>query len=403
MLSNNDGCVIARSEEVKAMGIKMGAPYFKCRDVLAQHQTAIFSSNYELYADLSRRVMQVLEGFTPDVEYYSIDEAFLGFGSATATRPVPGLAIHQQVKQRTKIPVRVGIAPTKTLSKLASELAKREAKAGQVPVFDLGNHPDLDALLASVPVSDVWGIGRQYTRKLNGYGIFNARQLRDAPDAWVKRHLTVTGLRTVWELRGRSCLPLEEAPVPRKTLIRSRSFGEPTSDLETLMRAVAGHASRAAEKLRAEGLRAGYLHTFITTKHFGRGPHHSAALGVRLDGATAHTPDLIRAARACLQRCFRATTVRGVPYRYRKAGVILMDLVPEEPEQLHLFKAPTDGRLMEVMDTLNRAHGKGTVFLASCGSKHRAWTAGNPTGMKRQMQSPRYTTRWTELPVVSTG
>jgi len=240
VLSNNDGCVIARSEEAKALGIAMGAPYFQLREKLEREGVRVFSSNYALYGDMSRRVMAVLRSFSPHVEVYSIDEAFLELPRASEEElRSEALRIRERVGRWTGIPVRVGVGPTKTLAKLASE----RAKAVPEQVLALMRPEHIEAVLEETPVEEVWGIGRRHAARLEALGVRTARQLRDLPDRWVRRHLSVTGLRTVWELRGISCLPLELAAPPRRTLVRSRSFGRAVTDLMELREAVTMHAA----------------------------------------------------------------------------------------------------------------------------------------------------------------
>ena len=284
VLSNNDGCVISRTAEAKALGVAMGAPYFKVRRQLERDGVAVFSSNYTLYADLSRRVMAVLERFAPDVEVHSIDEAFL---TLPATRgpdgaPAPGererlealaAEVRQTVLSVTGIPVRVSIAETKTLAKAASEYAR-----GHGGAVCFWGHPDAAGFLDALPVREVWGIGPRWGARLEAVGTTTARQFMDLDDATLRRHYTVVGLRTAWELRGVPCIT-DGGPVTRRTLVRSRSFGTRTDDLPTVLEAVATHAARAAEKLRAEGLRAGALQAFVSTGRHGDGPHRHGALG----------------------------------------------------------------------------------------------------------------------------
>ena len=387
VLSNNDGCIIARSEEVKAMGIPMGAPYFKHKDRLKKQGVRVFSSNYALYADMSRRVMDVLHRFSPEVEVYSIDEAFVHLPhQSPEALAETARALRQRVLQWTGIPVRVGLGPTKTLAKVANKLAKRTPDG----VFSTVDHTDLDALLDTVPVGDIWGVGPAYRRRLEQEGVRTARALRDLPDVWVRRHLTVVGLRTVWELRGISCLPLELLPPTRKGITRSRSFGEPVEALGGLQEAVACYISRAAEKLRTFDLDAMVLQVFIMTNRFAHGPKYANAATVRLPCATNYTPELLKAALACLDRIYRPG------YAYKKAGVTLSGLVSHTPMQGHLFlqRDPRADALMHAVDRLNGRRGRHVVFLARCGVQ-RPWST------RRAHTSPHYTTRWDELPEVT--
>ncbi|MEL6614102.1 MAG: Y-family DNA polymerase [Bacteroidota bacterium] len=426
VLSNNDGCIIARSQEVKDMGIPMGAPFFKHRDELAAQGVRVFSSNYTLYGDMSRRVMACLETFTPDVEVYSVDEAFLTVPTPTVDRyPTPEAVcaemerrareIRARVLRWTGIPVRVSWAETKTLAKAASEWAKERLRAGGEPCVCLWGHPDRDDWLERMDVGDVWGVGRRWGQRLRDLGGSTAAKLSRMPDRVLRQRFNVVLLRTAMELRGISCLPLEQAPVTRQTLVKSRSFGEPTNEMRELSQAVATHASRAAEKLRREGLVAGRISAFATTKRFGQGPHRTGHRDEMLTEATADTTELVAAARRCLARAYVARDARGRPYRYRKAGVMLAEIRPEGTEQRGLFpvgeaRTPADRQrqraLMEALDAANRRFGKRAVVVASqgCPSSLSRARDGSPEApaweMRRERMSPRYTTRWDEVAAV---
>ena len=410
VLSNNDGCVVARSEEIKRLGIKMGTPLFKCRERLDAHQATVFSSNYSLYADLSNRVMQTLEGFTPAVDIYSIDEAFLELESASRTALLDlGKQITERVDQHIGIPVRVGMGPTKTLSKVASTKAKERYRIEPTtrPVAFI---EPTDAYLDIFDVGKIWGIGPAYRQKLNQHGIAVAAQFRDAPDVWIKHHLTVVGLRTAHELRGHSCMHLQEAETPRKSLVRSRSFGRATSELNDVKAAIATHVSQAASRLRSEGLKARHLSIFATTKYHGSGPHRSIRQAARLMQATHDTPTLIRASVQLLHRCFISQTRAGEGLNYRKAGVMLTELVPEEMVQLNLFESAPQidvkqAALMQVLDEINARFGRRSVQYATTMLGHRSTQRSgvNATAdwqMKSQRRSPGYTTSWQDVPVV---
>ncbi len=386
VLSNNDGCIIARSEEIKALGVPTGGPYFKYKRLLEQHHARVFSSNYALYGDMSQRVMQVLRQAAPEVEVYSIDEAFLHLTGIRC--PVDqARRARDTVRQWTGIPAAIGLGPTKTLAKIASRFAKRYPDYGGV--FDITDRRDVDDLLSLVHVGDVWGIGPQYTRRLLGQGIQTACQLRDARDAWVKKQLTIMGLRTVYELRGISCLPLEAVRPAKKGITCSRSFGERIETIAALEEAVAAYVTRVAEKLRAQQSIAAILSVFITTKTFGRGPHYQNSYTVTLPNPTAHTPDLIRYAHRCLAKIFKPG------FGYRKAGVIATGIMPQDAVQGDLFEKATpssETALMETVDAINQQWGRGTVFFAASGTR-RSW-------QMQQERSKRYTTRWDEVLVV---
>ena len=424
VLSNNNGCIIARSQEVKDLGVPMGAPFFKHREALADAGVRVFSSNYTLYGDMSRRVMETLATVTPDVEVYSIDEAFLSVPTppgppeaVCAEMELRAVEIRARVLRWTGVPVRVSWAETKTLAKAASEWAKAKLKAGGEPCVCLWGHPEREAWLGSMPVGDVWGVGRRWAAKLDALGATTASGLAAVPDGVLRQRFNVVLLRTALELRGVPCLPLEDAPVARQTLVKSRSFGEPTGDLGAISEAVATHAARAAEKLRREGLVAGRVEAFLTTKGFGSGPHRSGCEGEGLAEATADSTALVAAARRCLGRGYVGADGRGRPYRYRKAGVTLYEIRPAGTEQRGLF-AIADGdtgadrqrraALMEALDAANRKYGKRAVVVASQGcpsmlARTRAASGAPVWEMRREQMSPRYTTRWEELAVVRVG
>lgn len=406
VLSNNDGCVIARTEEVKALGVPMGAPFFKWKATLAAHDVQVFSSNYSLYADISRRVMQTLHTFTPDVEVYSIDEAFLVFAHEPSRPDVLsqarleelGRTICERVHQWTGVPVRVGIGPTKTLAKLAIEWAKRRARTGEFPAACLAPGPSLDTVLGQIPVHDVWGVGRRWTKRLHQDGVYTALQLRDLDVQWVRKHFHVVGLRLVHELRGLSCLPLDRAPAPRHSMVRSRSFGEAITDAVLIREAIAAHTARAAEKLRAEGLRAGALLAFATTKGHGRGPHIHVAHGLAVDPPTNHTAALIRASRRAFDACYRRAPPGGPPYRYKKAGIILSEITPARQTTLFDTEDPRLDALYRQIDAINARMGRRSAVFAGTGVRPRkekpSWV------MMRDLPHAAYTTQWAHLPVV---
>lgn len=409
VLSNNDGCVVARSEEVKALGVAMGAPFFKVREKLEASGTVVFSSNYELYADLSRRVMDTLRTFSPVVEVYSIDEAFLSIPA-----PIPrdredletfAREIRQRVLRWTGIPVRVSVAETKTLAKVGSEYAKALAKRGREPVVSLYGmqRDELDAVLASTPIGDVWGVGRAYSKRLPTVGIRTALGLARANDAWVRETMRVTGLRTALELRGVSCIPLEKVPPTRKSLVRSRSFSRPVTDVREMREAVATHAARACEKLRAEELAARAVQVFFHTGHEdAKGPHRSASLAADLPRATNVTPEVLHTTGRLVEELWRGADHRGRPYLYRKAGVLMLDLTRAKPAQGHLFMPEPEGMddLMAALDRVNGRFGKRTVFMAAEGSGREDTETGQEWAMRRTRKSPAYTTRWEDLVTV---
>jgi DNA polymerase V len=382
--------VVARSNEAKALGIGMGVPEFQIRPLLRAHHVQVFSSNYTLYGDLSQRVMETLERFSPDLEIYSIDEAFLslvGFERRNLTDY--GRAIRKTVKQWTGLPVSVGIAETKTLAKIANRVAKRTADTDGV--FDLLACPDRDTLLGKVAVEDVWGIGPNYARLLTQQGIATALQLRQADEHWIRKHMGVVGLRMVAELRGRSCLDLEACPVPKQGITCSRSFGRSVSTLAEMEEAVSSYVSRAAEKLRGEGLAATVLTVFVMTNTFTEEPQYRNSVTCTLPVATDTTSELIRAALRGLRTIYRDG------YRYKKAGVMFTALVSASQVQPDLFDQqdrPRSKRLITALDAINARWGAGTLDYASSGLT-------KPWKTQCHRRSPAYTTDWEELPVVN--
>jgi DNA polymerase V len=390
VLSNNDGCVIARSEEAKALGIPMGLPFFYTQEQFPDGSIEVYSSNYALYGDMSARVMTILKQFSPEVEIYSIDEAFLnlagcGHGDLTSYAQ----RIRQAVRQWTGIPIAIGIGATKTLAKLANLLSKRSSAADGVVDLTVSQEPD--EVLQSVPVKDVWGIGRSYTRLLQNHGIYTARDLRDVDDRWIRRQMGVVGARIVWELRGVVCWPLKRHPPRKKSLMVSRSFGRPVRTLTDMREAVAAYTTRAAEKLRRHQLAAGMLTVFLMTNPFKEDePQYTNDIKITLPVATSDTAELIAYALAGIEHLFQTG------YRYKKAGVRFTDLVPEHQTQLHLFDARDRERaqkLMQTMDDINTQIGPGAIQYAVAGLQPR-WQ------MQRSRMSPRYTTKWEELVVV---
>ena len=390
VLSNNDGCVVARSNEAKALGIGMGVPEFQIRPMLRAHHVQVFSSNYTLYGDMSQRVMETLEQFCPDLEVYSIDEAFLslvGFERRNLTDY--GQQIRQTVKQWTGIPVSVGIAETKTLAKIANRIAKRTPDMGGV--CDFLTCPDREALLSRVAVEDVWGIGPNHAHMLTQHGITTAFQLRRVDDQWIRKRMGIVGLRLVMELRGVSCLDLEQCPAPKQSLTCSRAFGKLISTLGEMEEAVSVYTSRVAEKLRRERLAATVLTVCLTTNEFKEGPQYSNALTLNLSVVTDTTSDLIKSALHGIRAIYRDG------YLYKKAGVMLTGLVPVSQTQADLFDdrdRRKSKRLMSALDAINDRWGADTLHYASSG-------ISKPWKTQFHRRSPAYTTDWDSLPVVN--
>ena len=389
VLSNNDGCAVARSDEAKALGIKMGAPLHLIRDKITAHGVRVFSSNYTLYGDISRRVVEVYETFSPVVEVYSIDESFLDFGGFRDRE-----AHAQEMRRQVLLQVRVGIGPTKTLAKCANEVAKRN------PIFkgvlDMMDRSVADWVLPRVPVGDIWGVGGRTKAKLALLGIHTAAELRDMPARQARGLGSVILERTVRELQGEPCIPLDEAPPPRKGMAVTRSAGAPMRDQETVMSALAAHATRAAEKLRQHGLVAGAMTVFFHTSRFSAGrPQFSASRTVQLTPMTSDARDLVRVVRACVEACWPK---QGGPYDFAKSGVMLDDLVAEADRPRTLFDMADAGggrspAVMAALDAVNARFGKKTMVLAAEGTQ-QAWK------MRAEHRSPRYTTRISDLPVV---
>lgn len=389
VLSNNDGCVVTRSNEAKALGIKMGVPEFQIRSIIHEHQVEVFSSNYTLYGDFSQRVMETLEQFSPNIEIYSIDEAFLsleGFERRDLTEY--GKQMRRTVKQWTGIPVSIGIAETKTLAKIANRISKKHLEHGGV--FDLNAYPDRTDLLDTIDVEDVWGIGPNHTRLLKQHGITTTLQLREADDHWIRKHMGITGVRLVHELRGQSCLELEACPAPKQSIACSRSFGRPVWTLAETEEAVASYTSRVAEKLRSEGLAATVLTVSVMTNAFRDDPQYRNSATCTLPVGTNLTADLIRTALGGLRTIFREG------YHYKKAGVMVTGLVSAAQVQSDLFDhqdRARSTRLMTALDAINARWGAGTLHYAAGGIR-KGWKA------QCRRRSPAYTTRWDELPMV---
>ena len=396
VLSNNDGCCVARSEEAKALGIRMGQPFFEVRDLLAENRGVALSSNYTLYADMSRRLMTIIGQFSPEQEIYSIDESFLrfaGFDHWDLTQQ--GRELRARVLKWIGLPVGVGIGATKTLAKLANRLAKKHPDFRAEGVCNLleVSAERQAGYFAGLGVEDVWGIGRRWAARLQQQGITTVAQLMRADVPTLQRQFNVVLAKTVMELNGISCLPLEEAPPPRQQIIASRSFGIPVTTLAMLSEAVASHTARAAAKLRKEGLQAGLIQVFIATNPFKpEMPQYHPGTTVPLSIPTADTTRLLRAARVGLRHIYREG------YAYKKAGVVLLDLAPVGAVTGDLFAATRVAaterreRLMAVMDGINGRWGRGTV-------RYLAEGLAQPWQMRRGRMTPRYTTCWEELPV----
>ncbi len=394
VLSNNDGCAVARSNEAKALGVRMAQPYFEIRDLLGRHNGVALSSNYELYADMSRRMMSVIAQFAPEQEVYSIDESFLRFAGFTHwDLTAIGQQIHQRVQQWTGIPVGIGIGPTKTLAKIANHLAKRHADFKAAGVCNLNDLPPWQQIryFTETAAGEVWGVGPQWKAKLAEAGIHTVQDLKMADPAQIQRRFNITLAKTVRELNGISCLPLEAIARPKQQIIASRSFGQLVMAKEELAQAVTSHVARAAERLRKEGQIAGAIQVFIQTNPFKTDePQYHPGLTIPLPNPTDDTAGLAKAARWGLNRIYR----EGL--RYKKCGVMLLELSPAGQGQGDLFATvspDTHNRrdtLMALLDTVNQTFGRGTLRLAAEG-------VDQPWKMRRDKVTPGYTTGWSTL------
>lgn len=394
VLSNNDGCAVSRSDEAKALGIKMAEPIFGKRDLVEKAGVICLSSNYTLYGDMSRRVSAIYEQFTPAVEVYSIDEAFLDFSGFPEGGPgrLAGIAadIRRRVRQWTGLPVCVGMGATKTLAKLANGLAK-QSRSG---ILILDPNQNGAAILDRVPVGDVWGVGPAYEIWLLENGVQTAKDLRDADERWIRGRMGVVGRRIVQELRGVSCIPMELVAPAKQNLCFARSFGRLLESESEMREAVSHYAARASWKLRRDGLLATRLQVFVETNPFRRQDRqYRNACTLELPVPTSFAPDIIGHALAGFGRIFRPG------YKYKKAGILLLELVPEDTVQLGLFDAADrekSSRLMAAFDAVNRKFGRFTLNFAG-GHIRDDWRP------RYEMRTPRYTTRWDELPVARAG
>ena len=388
VLSNNDGCIIARSNEAKALGIKMGVPAFRMAEFLHQNQVAVYSSNYALYGDLSHRVMSVLEQFTPELEIYSIDEAFLNLAGLPVHLEEYARKIRATVLKNIGIPVSVGIGPTKVLAKTANHYAKKVPENQGIYVLD--SPAKIDEALKLFAIDEVWGIGRQYSKLLKSIGVKTAWDFIQLQDGWVKKRMTVVGLRVKKELEGVSCLEMELIPTAKKVICTSRSFGESQTELEPIREAVATYAARCGEKLRRQHSCAGMLMVFIHTNGFkANEPQYERNFVCKLPVPTNNTMELIRYALFALEAIYR----KG--YRYKKAGVLALDIVPENQVQGALFDRVDRAKhaaVMKTLDVINSKYGRDTLKIAAQGTgKDKKWR------LRQEKLSPSYTTKWEDI------
>lgn len=385
VLSNNDGCIVARSKEAKALGIPDLQAFFKIEPFIRQHKVAVFSSNYALYGDLSKRVMDTLAQFSPEIEVYSIDEMFLGLEGFPQDLKVYGDLIRQTVWQNIRIPVGVGIAPTKTLAKLASRTAKNIPRLNGVCVLDQPHK--WEWVLRRTELTKVWGVAKRMARRLQALDIQTAWDLAQASPKHVRSLSNVNLERTIEELNGRSCLQIEDAPLAKKQIYCTRSFGNKARTLEPIRAAVSLYATRAAEKLRAQNHLVSTIHVFMHTSPF-ESRFHSVSKVVQMPYPTDDTREIVRAARSAAESLF----TEG--HAFLKAGVGLIDISDRQYYQSDLWRpeqSPQADKLMRVMDAINIREGKSTVFLAAQG-------VSKPWYMRQNFSSPKYTTKWNEIP-----
>jgi DNA polymerase V len=398
VLSNNDGCVVARSAEVKALGVPMGIPWFKLKDLAKQHGIIAKSSNYTLYGDMSQRMHSVIAQFSPEQEIYSIDETFLDLTGFNRDLVAYGQEIRQRVRQWTGIPVCVGIGSSKTLAKLANHCAKKAHVSSMADgVTDLNqlSASGLRELFRRIEVGEVWGVGRKIQERLVGMGIETVQQLKDSSLSRIKKEFNVVLARTVAELNGESCLALEEVAPPKQQIMSSRSFGQPVFLLEDLSEAVVSYTSRACEKLRHQHHVAGSIQVYVRTNPFKPDePQYNKGVTVKLLHPTNNTFRLAEAALYGLKKIYK------LGYAYKKAGIMLTDLCPEHQVPVDLFsgfdlpKTQKAKTLMATLDEINAKMGRGTVRSAGEGMQ-KSWS------MRSDNKSNAFTTDWEQLAVVN--
>jgi len=393
VLSNNDGCVIARSNEAKALGIPMGAPAFKYKQLVEAEGVKVFSTNFALYGDMSHRVMNILSDYARDIEVYSIDEAFLELESGSPESLLEQIReIHRIVKKHTGIPVSIGVAQTKTLAKVATHLAKKDLTTRGCKV--LTDQYEIKTILDRLPVSEIWGIGRRTTKKLAMWGVESAGDLTRLDDDFILRELTVVGLRTKKELMGEPSVVFEGTSKPRKAICTARSFGSMIRDYEYIEQAVATHCAACAVKLRKQHSFASSMMVFVHTNYFRKDlPQYKRNIIVEFP-ATQNSIELIRQAKEALRKIYKPG------YDYKKAGVILMDFQQAEALQEDMFTDNTlddkDNRLVEALDLVNEKYGRNTLKIADEGLK-------NKHALKQTRRSKSYTTRWNDILEIKSG
>ena len=388
VLSNNDGCIITRSAEAKALGIRMGEPYFKVKKIIEKNNVKVFSSNYSLYGDISQRVMEILLGFSPEVEIYSIDEAFLNFkGFKNHELLTYCKHIRQTIKQWVGIPVSIGVGSTKTLSKIANHLAKKEADYEGICI--LKGDEKIEEALNRIEIGEVWGIGRRLSNFLRNYEVRTAKEFAFLDRRWIRKNMGVVGEKIQLELCGVSCLDLELLPSPKKSCCVSRSFSRPIEKIEELQESIANYGSRVAEKIREEGLIAQSMSIFVLTNHFNKKEkQYSSSIKLQLDYPTSDSKLIVKRAVEGIKRIYKEG------YRYKKAGIILYELHSSSSVRGLLdYDKPRTDSLMRSLDEINYRYGSATLRLAAEGIR-RSWH------MRREKVSPCYTTSFDQLMIV---
>jgi DNA polymerase V len=386
VLSNNDGCAISRSNEAKKLGIKMGAPYFQFKDLASQHGVIVLSSNFGLYSEMSRRVMETISQFSPQVEYYSVDEAFFILPTNISDPDEYGHLIRNTILRWTGIPVSVGLAQTKTLAKLANEYTKTHNPEVGVLDFSSLTLPDLDQRLSLIPVTEIWGIGRQQGLTLHMYQVKSVLDFKHLDPKFVQQKFTITGLRTHQELHNISCLQVNTKSNPQKSMIVSRSFGQPIYAQKDLLQALASHTAKAAEKLRQKELKTTSLTIYITNKKT-----FSRSKTIQLPEPTNFTSDLIKHIPEALNHIFEPSII------YKKAGIVCSKLISAAQTQLNLLDLDSHGPKKEMhfaLDAINRKYGHNTLQFLSQGISKK-WL------MKQEKKSPNYLSSWTDLAKIS--
>ena len=389
VLSNNDGCIVSRSKEAKALGIKMGQAWFEIKNQIEELGVLAFSSNYALYADTSNRVMSILSKFSPRTEVYSIDECFVDLTGMRDIRSIT-YEMHQRVAKWTGIHVGVGVGPTKTLAKLANHVAKTHPRSKGVFNFNALTASQKARLLSQIPVEEVWGVGRKLTKRLSAYGIHTALELRDAHTQTLRSAFGIVIEKTQRELQETQCIELQEVPPDKKQIVSSRSFGQMVTELEVLQDALSTFVANACVKLRKQNGHSAMIQVFLQTNRFRNDlPQYMPSLAIQLPQHTNDTMVVNRWASYLCERMYREG------YHYKKAGIMLSEISPVTFYQADFLEpaVSSDTRLMKALDSLNERYGRGTVKVSTQGA-YKSWQ------MKSERKSPSYTTNWDELPLV---